>query len=58
MPLVLGFMFYNVQSGLVLYWLTGNIVGIGQQWFFNKLTPAPAPIPAASKVTAKKKTRT
>ena len=58
MPLVLGFMFYNVQSGLVLYWLTGNIVGIGQQWFFNKLTPAPAPIPAPSKVTAKKKTRT
>ncbi|MBK5290185.1 MAG: membrane protein insertase YidC [Acidobacteriia bacterium] len=36
MPLFLGFMFYGVSSGLVLYWLTGNVVGIGQQWFFNR----------------------
>lgn len=48
MPLVLGFMFYGVSSGLVLYWLTGNLVGIAQQWFFNRTTapvvvqPAPA----------------
>ena len=35
MPLVFGFMFYNLSSGLVLYYLTSNLVGIGQQWFFN-----------------------
>lgn len=36
MPLVFGFMFYGAASGLMLYWLTGNLVAIGQQWFFNK----------------------
>ena len=35
MPLIFGFMFYNLSSGLVLYYLTSNLVGIGQQWFFN-----------------------
>jgi YidC/Oxa1 family membrane protein insertase len=35
MPLVFGFMFYNFPSGLVLYYLTSNLVGMGQQWFFN-----------------------
>lgn len=57
MPLVLGFMFYGVSSGLVLYWLTSNLVAIGQQWFFNKTIPAPvvAPPPAPKrKKTAKK----
>jgi YidC/Oxa1 family membrane protein insertase len=42
MPLILGFMFYGVSSGLVLYWLTGNLVGIAQQWFFNKTSIVPA----------------
>jgi len=46
MPLVFGFMFYNMSSGLVLYWLTSNIVGIGQQWFINRIMPTPAPQPA------------
>ncbi len=36
MPLIFGFMFYGASSGLMLYWLTGNLVAIGQQWFFNK----------------------
>jgi YidC/Oxa1 family membrane protein insertase len=35
MPLIFGFMFYNFPSGLVLYYLTSNLVGIGQQLFFN-----------------------
>jgi len=42
MPLMLGFMFYGVSSGLVLYWLTGNLVGIVQQWGFNRTMMAPA----------------
>ncbi len=42
MPLMLGFMFYSVSSGVVLYWLTGNVIGILQQWAMNRLSPAPA----------------
>jgi YidC/Oxa1 family membrane protein insertase len=41
MPLMFGFFFYSMPSGLVLYWLTGNLVGIAQQYVINKYTPAP-----------------
>jgi YidC/Oxa1 family membrane protein insertase len=41
MPLMFGFFFYSMPSGLVLYWLTGNLVGIAQQYLINKYTPAP-----------------
>ena len=39
MPLMLGGMFvvFPVSSGLMLYWLVGNIIGMGQQWFINRL---------------------
>ncbi len=37
MPLIMGFFFYSLSSGLVLYWLTGNLVGIAQQLFINRL---------------------
>ena len=40
MPLVFGFMFYSFPSGLVLYYLTSNLVSMGQQWFFNKTSMA------------------
>jgi YidC/Oxa1 family membrane protein insertase len=40
MPLMFGFMFYSVSAGLVLYWLTGNVVNIAQQWFFNRTAVA------------------
>ncbi|MGO9095078.1 MAG: membrane protein insertase YidC [Bryobacteraceae bacterium] len=43
MPVVFGAMFYNMPSGLVLYWLTSNLVGIAQQWFINQSMPLPAP---------------
>jgi len=36
MPLIFGFMFYQFPSGLVLYYLTSNLVMIGQTWFFNQ----------------------
>ncbi len=42
MPLMFGYMFYFASAGLVLYWLTGNVVGIAQQWLLNKTMPAPA----------------
>lgn len=41
MPLVFAVMFLQAQSGLTLYWLTSNVVGIVQQYFMNKYwTPA------------------
>ncbi len=36
MPLVFSVMFFVFPSGLVLYWLTNNVLGIAQQWFINK----------------------
>src|SRR5579863_2923444 len=45
MPLMFGYMFYFASAGLVLYWLTGNVVGIVQQWLLNKTMPA-APVTA------------
>jgi YidC/Oxa1 family membrane protein insertase len=45
MPLMFGYMFYFASAGLVLYWLTGNVVGIVQQWLLNRTMPA-APVTA------------
>ncbi len=49
MPLMLGFFFYNLSSGLVLYYLTGNLVGIVFQLIVNRLMPAPIPPPPPPK---------
>jgi YidC/Oxa1 family membrane protein insertase len=46
MPIFFGIMFYNFASGLVLYFLTANIVGILQQVMINKLMPIPQTLPA------------
>ncbi len=55
MPLFFGFMFYSASAGLVLYWLTGNLVGIGQQLLINRMMPtAPAPVAPAGKAPLKK----
>jgi YidC/Oxa1 family membrane protein insertase len=43
LPIVFGVMFMTAQAGLVLYWLTGNVVSIAQQWLFNRMMPSPAP---------------
>ncbi len=37
MPLMFFFMFYNAPAGLLLYWLTSNILQIFQQLFINKM---------------------
>jgi YidC/Oxa1 family membrane protein insertase len=36
MPVMLGFFSYTVASGLGLYWVTGTIVSIVQQWVMNR----------------------
>jgi len=37
MPVIMTIFFMNFQSGLVLYWLTNNVLQIGQQYIMNKL---------------------
>lgn len=49
MPLVFGVIFYNLASGLVLYYLTANIVGIAQQAFINRRMPAAQNVPVLRK---------
>ncbi|RYF67264.1 MAG: membrane protein insertase YidC, partial [Comamonadaceae bacterium] len=36
MPLAFSVMFFIFPAGLVLYWITNNILSIAQQWFINK----------------------
>ena len=42
MPLMFSVFFFFFPSGLVLYWVTNNILGIAQQWFINKRINASA----------------
>ena len=37
MPVIMTIFFINFPSGLVLYWLTNNVLQIGQQYIFNRL---------------------
>jgi len=55
MPLMFGFIFYQFQAGLVLYWLTSNIVGVGQQLLMNKLPGETLDIELPGKRGKKKK---
>ncbi len=36
MPLIFTVTFLSLPSGLVLYWLTNNVLGIAQQWLVNR----------------------
>ncbi|MCL5744616.1 MAG: membrane protein insertase YidC, partial [Acidobacteria bacterium] len=57
MPLVFGFMFYGLSSGLVLYYLTSNLVGIAQQLFFNRtvtVADVAQPVPVRNKKNGRK----
>ena len=53
MPLIFGYMFYFASSGLVLYWLTGNVVAVAQQWALNRISP----MPVVTKAVSTKKSR-
>jgi len=54
MPLVLGYIFYFQSAGLVLYYMTGGLVGIAQQWLLNRGTPTQAVVVPATPVKKKK----
>jgi YidC/Oxa1 family membrane protein insertase len=43
MPLMFTALFMWAKSGLVLYWLTSNVVSVGQQYVINNYFPVTAP---------------
>jgi YidC/Oxa1 family membrane protein insertase len=59
MPLFMLYILWSAPSGLVLYWLVGNIVGFTQQFLINHWTKGdeevPAPPPAKGPPGRKKK---
>jgi YidC/Oxa1 family membrane protein insertase len=60
MPLFMLYILWSAPSGLLVYWLVGNIVGFAQQFVINKWTSAdgeePAKETAGKKPVAKKAT--
>ena len=59
MPLFMLYFLWSAPSGLVLYWLVGNIVGFSQQFLINRWTKTddevPEPPPAKGPAGQKKK---
>jgi YidC/Oxa1 family membrane protein insertase len=51
MPLFMGFIFFNLSSGLNLYYFSSNLIGVVQQWYLNRSQP----LPSRSKFKNKKK---
>ncbi len=49
MPLIFtGMFFIYAPAGLVLYWMVGNLVGIGQQYVINRMNPPQPGAPATA----------
>jgi YidC/Oxa1 family membrane protein insertase len=42
MPIMFTFMFYGFPSGLVLYWLTNNLMTMTVQWSFQRINKDPS----------------
>ena len=40
MPLIMVFIFYNMPSGLVLYWLVNTVMQGYQTWKIHKAAPS------------------
>jgi len=55
MPLFMGFLFFRLASGLVLYILTSNIVATTQQWFLYRVMPEARPDTGKKKGASDKK---
>jgi YidC/Oxa1 family membrane protein insertase len=43
MPIIFSVMFFFFPSGLVLYWITNNILSIAQQWVITRKIAGPTP---------------
>ena len=56
MPVFMLYVLWGAPSGLLLYWLVGNIVGFTQQFIINRMTkddePPPVSLTAKKRVTA------
>ena len=57
MPLMMGVLFWGFSSGLVLYWLTSNVVGVLQQLLLNRLPSEPIEIEQPKGRRKKKRSR-
>lgn len=58
MPLFMLYILWGAPSGLLVYWLVGNIVGFGQQFLINHLTKSEDdPEPPAKKKMKEKTSR-
>jgi len=55
MPLFMLYILWSAPSGLLLYWLVGNIVGFSQQLIINRLTKTDEEPPPPDAQGAKKK---
>jgi YidC/Oxa1 family membrane protein insertase len=53
MPIFFTILFLGFPSGLVLYWLTNNVLGIGQQYFYKRMKEAKASGGTSKKVAEK-----
>jgi YidC/Oxa1 family membrane protein insertase len=59
MPIFMLYVLWGAPSGLLVYWLVGNIVGFSQQFVINRWTQPEdekktAPLPTAAKMTGRK----
>jgi YidC/Oxa1 family membrane protein insertase len=54
MPLFMLYILWSAPSGLLLYWLVGNIVGFAQQFVINKWTQTGPDEPAVVEPPGKK----
>jgi YidC/Oxa1 family membrane protein insertase len=57
MPLFMLYVLWSAPSGLLLYWLVGNIVGFAQQFLINKWTNTEGDEPVAPEPAGKKSTK-
>ena len=58
MPLFMLYILWSAPSGLLLYWLVGNIVGFAQQFVINKWTQTGPDEPAVAEPPGKKPSKT
>jgi YidC/Oxa1 family membrane protein insertase len=62
MPIMLAFFAFQFPSGLALYWVVSNLIGIGTQYFITGWAPlfakAPPPEPEAKEADSKEASRT
>jgi len=60
MPIFMLYVLWGAPSGLLVYWLVGNIVGFTQQFVINRWTQTDdekktAPVTTGAKMTGRKK---